>query len=98
MAFGLESEDIIKIKNVFAAIPAVEKAVIFGSRAMGNFKTGSDIDIAVSGNLSFNDLLDLDEKLALLGLLYRFDIQNLSSIKDPDVLDHIKRTGKILYP
>ena len=100
MDYGLSSADIKRIKGVFAANPKVHEVILFGSRAMGNYKAGSDIDLAVvpgTGKLEFNDILELNMALEELGLLYQFDLQNYKEIKDPDVIDHIHRVGKIFY-
>lgn len=65
---------------------------------MGNYRPGSDIDLAVvSDTLTFDGLLELEAQLEMLGLLYKIDLQNLKKIKDTDVLDHIKRVGKVFY-
>ncbi len=99
MEYGLEQEDIKRIHEAFATNPGVEKVILFGSRAMGHFKSGSDIDLAVVGNeLTFNDILELHAQLENLGLLYKFDLQLFSAIKDADVLAHIERVGKVIYP
>ena len=45
MKFGLKEKTITDIQSVFATVPEIEKAIIYGSRAKGNFKNGSDIDI-----------------------------------------------------
>jgi uncharacterized protein len=98
MKYGLISEDIEQINAVFAAHHAVTKVIIFGSRAMGNYKPGSDIDLAVTGDgLTYGDILQLHDELEQLHTLYTFDIQRYDAIKDADVLDHIKRVGKQFY-
>jgi predicted nucleotidyltransferase len=100
MDYGLSSIDIRRIVNVFAANPKVFEVILFGSRAMGNYKAGSDIDLAVvsgTGKLDLNEILDLNTALDELGFLYQFDLQNYREIKDPDVIEHIQRVGKILY-
>ena len=45
MKFGLSSQVIQKIKGVFSSHPEVEAVILYGSRAMGNFKAGSDVDL-----------------------------------------------------
>jgi len=65
---------------------------------MGNYKPGSDIDLAIKGdNLRFDDLLQLHYYLEKLDMLYKFDMQLYHAIKDADMLDHIKRIGKEFY-
>ena len=99
MEYGLDATDVEHIKEVFAANPCVQQVILFGSRAIGNYKPGSDIDLALEGaSLTFNDLLSLNDELDKLGTLYTFDLQNINSIKDTSVLDHIRRVGRVLYP
>jgi predicted nucleotidyltransferase len=98
MEFGLDNSDIKRIKEVFAGFPQVKQVIVFGSRAMGNYKPGSDIDLAIQGDaITFDVVLEIIDCLERLGMLYRFDLQNLSSIKDPAVQEHIKRVGKEFY-
>jgi predicted nucleotidyltransferase len=49
MKSGLPETTIAKIRAVLARFPEVEKAILYGSRAKGNFKTGSDIDLTLCG-------------------------------------------------
>ena len=98
MRFGLKEETIAKINAVFTKYPQVEEVIIYGSRAKGNQKNGSDIDLTLKGT----DLdLELRNKISLeiddLNLPYSFDISILDQINDPDLLDHIKRRGAIFY-
>ncbi|MBF9253621.1 nucleotidyltransferase domain-containing protein [Pontibacter sp. 172403-2] len=98
MLFGLEQEQVKGIQQVLASFPEVEEAIIFGSRAKGNFKTGSDIDLALKGTpLELDELLSLYNKLELLELPYTFDLVNYASIKVPDLTMHINRVGKVFY-
>ncbi len=98
MEHGLSIEDIAIIKKVFWAHSNIYEVILFGSRAKGNYKPGSDIDLAVVADaFTFDELLELHTELEKLGLLYRFDIQNFKKIKDPCVIDHIERVGKVFY-
>lgn len=49
MKFGLKDETILKIQSAFIKFPGIEKVVIYGSRAKGNYRNGSDIDITLFG-------------------------------------------------
>lgn len=98
MKFGLKNEIIEKINKVFAQYPQVEEAILYGSRAKGNFKNGSDIDLALKGDkltLSLANKISL--KIDDLLLPYSFDISVYSLIDNPDVIDHIKRNGVVFY-
>ena len=75
MKFGLDEEVIEKLQNVFANYDDIKKVIIYGSRAKGNYRKGSDIDLVLFGqNLSFDILSRLDEKIDNLYLPYLFDI------------------------
>ncbi len=98
MKFGLKDEIVRRINGVFAKYPQVEKAIIYGSRAKGNFKQGSDIDLTLQGeglSLSVVNKIryDIDELL----LPYAFDISVYDQIQNPDLVDHIERVGEIFY-
>ncbi|AUD06392.1 nucleotidyltransferase domain-containing protein [Spirosoma pollinicola] len=98
MKYGLTAENLTQITQVFKRNPAVLKVYLYGSRAMGTNRPGSDIDLAVSGNqLTFNDFLNLTIQLEELDLLYVFDVQHLDKIKNPDMLNHINRVGIPIY-
>jgi len=100
MDTGIASYDLEQIKNVFAANSSVREVILFGSRAMGNYKAGSDIDLAIvslDDRLKFDDMLDLGIQLEQLGFLYRFDLQYFNQIKNQDMKDHIDRVGMLIY-
>lgn len=98
MKIGLEHEQVKAIQQVLSYFPEVEEAVLFGSRAKGNFKPGSDIDLALKGKpLPLETLLVLYNSLEELDLPYTFDLVNYDTIREPDLADHINRVGKIFY-
>lgn len=97
-SFGLSAEIIGLLHSAFSKFPAVEEVRVFGSRAMGNFQPGSDIDLAVfSQGLSYNDLLDLKIAIEDLGLLYKVDLLDYKKIDHQELKDHITQVGRTLY-
>ena len=50
MKYGLKEDTIKQMEAVFAKFPTIEKIILYGSRAKGNFRDGSDIDITLIGN------------------------------------------------
>lgn len=95
---GLTKEEITGIKAIFSKYQQVEQVLIYGSRAIGNFKPASDIDLSIIGkdidlNLQTNIEFDLDD----LMLPYKFDISLYNKISNPKFLDHINRVGKKIY-
>src|SRR5690606_20666764 len=97
MNYGLNKTAIEKISDVFEAHPDIDEAIIYGSRAIGTYREGSDIDITLKGNISFESLLGIERELDDLMLPYTFDISRYETIKNNDLLDHIQRVGKVFY-
>ena len=98
LRFGLEESTIEKILDVFKQHTAVERAVLYGSRAKGNYRPGSDIDLTLVGrDLSHKELLSIEHQLDDLLLPYLFDLSILKHIEDPDVIAHINRVGRVFY-
>jgi len=96
--FGLQSETIHRIQSVFADFPKIKTAVLYGSRAKGNFKNGSDIDLTLKTlNNNFPSLIKLDLALDELDLPYTFDLSVYENINNPDLIEHINRVGVIFY-
>ncbi len=98
MNYGLDDSLIDQMKAVFSRHNSVRQVIMFGSRAMQTYRTGSDIDLAVvSETLTRDELLDLQIQLEELGFLYEFDVKDLKKIKNPELVSHIKRVGAVLY-
>jgi len=69
MNYGLSDKVIESIQKVFKTVPKVDKVILFGSRARGNFRPGSDIDLVIQGkDYTFNDNLAILAKLDDLNL------------------------------
>ncbi len=98
MEFGLEEKIITKINNVFKKYPQVFEVILYGSRAKGNFKNGSDVDLVLIGNrLDLSLLYKIRNEIDDLLLPYSFDISILNLITNENLLEHINRVGKIFY-
>jgi len=94
---GFKQGDLSTIVQIISTIPEIKKVVIFGSRAKGNYKAGSDTDMAV---WSTNDAAILrlagilnDETL----LPYKFDVLNYNTINSNQLKEHIDRVGVEIY-
>ena len=98
MRFGLPESAIAKICAVFAAHPEIEQAVLYGSRAKGNFKPGTDIDLTLFGSdLSHELLLDLLVELDDLLLPWMIDLSLFASLNHPALQEHITGAGVLFY-
>lgn len=82
-----------------AQYPAITQAIIFGSRAKGNYRPGSDVDIALEGNNIQAQTISLirdylnEETL----MPYHFDVLNLQTLTEEKLRAHITRVGKVIY-
>ena len=98
MPFGLTESTVARIRSVFKASPLVQEVVLYGSRAKGNYKPGSDIDLTIKGRgLTLRELNKLTLALDDLLLPYTFDLSIHSMIENPDLLDHIDRVGVTIF-
>ena len=96
--YGLNATVIQKIQTVFAHYPSIETALLYGSRAMGTYHNGSDIDLTFLGKTLTADVLyRLDDELDDLLLAYSFDLSLHQEIDNPSLLDHIQRVGRVFY-
>lgn len=95
---GLTIEEITSIRAVFSKYQQVEKVLIYGSRAMGNFKPASDIDLTLIGkDIDLSLLTKIEFDLDDLMLPYKFDVSIYDKISNAEFLNHIKRVGKEIY-
>ena len=97
--FGLKESIIQRICGVLARYPQVEKAILYGSRAKGNYKTGSDIDLTLLGgeDLTLDVLRSIMGEIDDLLLPYTFDLSVFRDINDPELTEHIQRVGRVFY-
>lgn len=96
--FGLPHSTTRTIRQILAEVPAVEKAVIYGSRAMGTHQPGSDIDLTLYGQGLDLDMLGyiataLDES----PIPYQVDLSLFDHIDHAGLREHIDRVGRLFY-
>lgn len=96
--YGLSQWTIDDLTNVFRRHPEISKVILFGSRAKGNYRSGSDIDLAIVGeNIGYKNLLQISADIDDLGLLYKVDVLNYDREKGTPIGSHIDRVGKVFY-
>ncbi len=98
-SFGIEEDTLQKIRTVLAHHPQVQKATLYGSRAKGTHKAGSDIDLTLQGgdDLTLQVLYKIMQELDDLLLPYTIDLSICSMINDPALTEHIQRVGMTFY-
>jgi proline iminopeptidase len=100
LMFGLSQKNIDRLARVFARYPSIDRVDIFGSRAKGTFRSGSDIDLAVytqrnDGNRQFSKLwLDIDN----LPIAFKIDLVDMDRLANDKLADSIKRDGVRFWP
>ena len=96
--FGLTEEILSKLKSVFAQYALLETVVIYGSRAKGNYKKGSDIDLTIIGDkLTFEDFLKIQTDIDDLLLPYKVDLSLFKQIANEALREHIMRCGVEIF-
>jgi predicted nucleotidyltransferase len=96
--YGLKEQHINAINSVFLIYPQIKKAILYGSRAKGNYRNGSDIDITLIGDdLDLTILFKIETELDDLLLPYKIDLSIFHQIENTDLIEHIQRVGKDFF-
>jgi predicted nucleotidyltransferase len=96
--FGIPEKSVGKICGIFAQHPEIDRVILYGSRAKGNFKPGSDIDLTLVGEKIGLDLLfQVDSEIDDLLLPWVIDLSIYFQIKNQDLINHIDRVGQLFY-
>lgn len=97
-SFGLPEQTIAIIRGILADYPQVETAILYGSRAKGNYRKGSDIDLTLVGAaLDSRTLAAIAGQLAESAIPYQVDLSLKDAIDNPNLLAHIDRVGTVFY-
>lgn len=92
--FGLTKRDIECLYSILSKYPAIELVYVFGSRAKGNFKPGSDIDLAImNAGITDEIIRSLKVDFEESTLPYMVDAINYSHLKSQQLKEHIDRVG-----
>ncbi len=96
--FGLSPETLEKLRGVFARHEAIASVLIYGSRAKGNYRAGSDIDLTIKGdNMPFVELMQVEVEVDDLLLPYTVDLSQYDEISNAELRAHIDRVGVPIY-
>ncbi len=96
--FGIKQQYINKMRTVFARYPQVEEVILYGSRAMGNYHYGSDIDLTMLGKtLNQSIKFKIENELEDLLLPHKIDLSIYYRIENKALLEHINQAGKSFY-
>jgi predicted nucleotidyltransferase len=96
--YGLSDKEFDEMTAIFSQCKNLEKVILYGSRAKGNYKPFSDVDITLTGDcLTINDLYKLQDLFYYSDLPYMYDISIFKNITNPDLTDHINRRGIVVW-
>jgi predicted nucleotidyltransferase len=95
--FGIYQKTTDELMTIFEKYDSIEKVIIYGSRAKGNYREGSDIDLTLIGNLERRDLMNILDEIDESYIPYLFDISIYEQLNSESLKDHINRVGKIFY-
>ena len=97
--YGLKSDVIDKIQGALAQFEAIDSVILYGSRAKGNYRTGSDIDLTIKtdGSETRRLLSDVMGAIDDLDLIYLFDLSLFADIDNENLIEHINRVGIEFY-
>jgi len=91
---GLPENVIHKILGILAGYSAIEQVILYGSRAKGNYRSGSDIDLCLQApTLLFSQQLEIENRLDDLLLPWKIDLTLRHNIENPALQEHIGRVG-----
>ena len=97
MKYGFTDNEIKTLKSLLRNFSEIDSALIFGSRALETYEKGSDVDIALKGNITSSTIASLKSEIDDTTLPYFFDILDYENIKEPKLKEQIDRHGKVFY-
>lgn len=92
--FGLPKTDLERLKQVFTIHPDIQRVVLYGSRAKGNYRHNSDIDLMIAAPaLSWSEFTQIEIEIDDLLLPWKVDLALEHHIENQALLDHVARRG-----
>lgn len=96
--FGLPAATLDKLNSVFARHRRIDAVLIYGSRAKGNHRPGSDIDLTIKGGeIPFVEFMQIENQIDDLMLPYTVDLSQYRQLDNPELVAHIDRVGVAIY-
>jgi predicted nucleotidyltransferase len=99
MQYGLSDNTLAILNAIFQKYPDIKQAILYGSRAKGKYKRGSDIDLSLKtgNNFTFTDLLHIVGDFDDSDIPYFVDVSVYDKLSNSDLKAHVDRVGKVLY-
>jgi len=98
MKYGIPEDSLETLLDTISRDSRVFGISLYGSRAKGNYRAGSDIDLCLDApELDFKSLMNIENEIDDLLLPWKIDLAIRNRIENPDLIEHIDRVGKALY-
>jgi len=99
MEYGLSDRTLNTLNSIFRKYPGIKQVVLYGSRAKGKYRNGSDIDMTLKTDDTFTrtDLLRITGDFDDSDMPYFVDVSIYDRISNPNLKSHVDRLGKVLY-
>ena len=95
----IRDKDLAVLRRTFGRFPYVREVRVFGSRATGDARRASDIDLAISApEATADQWLELTEAIAAAPIIYELDLVRADKAQNPRLIDKILREGVAIYP
>lgn len=87
------------IRGIYSRFPQIRRVILYGSRAKGTFREGSDIDMTIvaTSEFGFSELAKVSTLFYDSPLPYLVDISDFSKLTNQNLISHIERCGKVIY-
>ena len=96
---ALRDQDLAVLRRTFHRFPCVREVRLFGSRATGQARRTSDIDLAISApDATADQWLELTDALEAAPIVYEFDVVRTERAQNPRLMEKIAREGVFIYP
>ncbi len=95
--FGIAQNTINELNQIFNKYKNIEEVILYVSRAKGNYREGSDIDLTIIGDIENEDLMKIQDEIDDSYIPYLFDITIYNQLNSESLKEHINRVGKVFY-
>lgn len=96
--FGLNPREMATLRRILKGFPEIKRVCIYGSRALGNYRTGSDIDLAIMEPATdLRQLNSIQSAFDESHLPMRVDLVDFHGLSNQALREHIVRAGMLIY-
>lgn len=96
--YGFPASAISALKTIFKSYPQIDQVILYGSRAKGTYRNGSDIDLCINApTMGLTELLAIENKIDDLLLPWKVDLSLKHKLDNKELLDHIGRVGVLFF-